>query len=239
MGFLKGLRASMGGVDENLIKSGTLARGTVVECRPTGMSTGREGAGLGIKRVCEVTVEISGLPGKEPYQVTCKHPIPVVYLPQMRTAGATVAVRVDPADPQHIALDLTTDPPAPGADPSAGSVSIATPDGDVDVPTHKSPLTAAQILEQGVACTATLLMSTPLGQKNDAGLDVMGLVFTITLPSGHPYQSQIGVGVPPDAMRLLYPNAVLPARAMPDWLQNPSPPDMVTIDWTAAMSQQQ
>ena len=80
-------------------------------------------------------------------------------------------------------------------------------------------------------------MSTPLGQKNDDGLDVMGLVFTVTAANGQPCQAQIGVGVPADAMSLLFPGADLPARALEEWLRSPAPPDMVTIDWPAAIAE--
>jgi hypothetical protein len=43
--------------------------------------------------------------------------------------------------------------------------------------------------------------------------------------------------VPADAMPLLYPTSELPARAMPDWLANPGPPDLVTIDFAAALAE--
>jgi hypothetical protein len=179
---------------------------------------------------------VSGVPGRETYRATCKHPIPMIYLPQMRTEGATVAVRVDLADPQHVALDLASKPPAV-PDEEAGSVTIAGPDGAVEVPTHASPVKAPEILARGKPCRATLVLSTPLGQRNDAGLDVMGLVFTVAAGGSEPYQAQIGVGVPRDAMPLLFPGSELPARALEEWLRNPSPPDMVTVDWAAAIKE--
>jgi hypothetical protein len=80
-------------------------------------------------------------------------------------------------------------------------------------------------------------MSTPLHQTNDSGLDVIGLVFTVTAGNGQPYQAQIGVGVPAGGMPLLFPGSDLPARALDEWLRNPSPPDMVTIDWDEAIAE--
>src|SRR4051812_46520416 len=121
MGLFKKVGASLGHVDKGLLKTGVLARGQVVECRSTSMAVGTAGSGNGVERVCDVTVDVSGLADHEPYRATCKHPIPMIYLPQMQTAGAVVAVRVDPADPQNIALDLATDPP-PAADMSTRSV---------------------------------------------------------------------------------------------------------------------
>jgi hypothetical protein len=236
MGLFKKVGASLGHVDKHLMKTGMLARGEVVECTATSMAIGTAQSGSGIERVCDVTVDVTGLPDRPTYRATCKHPIPMIYLPQMKTPGAAVAVRVDPADPQHIALDLATEPPPPSEEP-AGSATIATPDGDVEVPTHASPVKAPEILARGARCRAALLMSAPLNQRNDSGLDVMGLVFTITAGNGEPYQAQIGVGVPAAGMALLYPGADLPARALEDWLRKPSPPDMVTIDWDEAISE--
>lgn len=235
MGFLKNIGASFGQVDENLIRTGIPARGLVVECKESRLSVGGTPS-AGSNRVCDVTVEVSGVPGHEPYRASCKHPIPFAYLAQMQSPGAVVAVRVDANDPQHIALDLDHEAPADGGAP-AGSVSIATPDGNVDVPTHASPVKAGELLARGISCRAKLLMSTPLGQRNDAGLDVMGLVFTVAAADGTPYQCQIGVGVPADAVPLLYPNSDLPARALEEWLQHPAQPDMVTIDWATAMTE--
>jgi hypothetical protein len=236
MGLFKKVGESLGHVDKRLLKTGMLARGDVVECRPTSMAVGTAASGNGVARVCDVTVDVSGLPNREPYRATCKHPIPMIYLPQMQAAGAAVAVRVDPDDSQIIALDLATEPP-PTAEAPAGSVTIAAPTGDVEVPTHASPVKAPEILARGSQCRASLLMSTPLHQTNDSGLDVIGLVFTVTAGNGQPYQAQIGVGVPAGGMPLLFPGSDLPARALDEWLRNPSPPDMVTIDWDEAIAE--
>jgi hypothetical protein len=246
MGFFKKVGASLGHVDKHLLKTGILASGRVVECKMTGMGIGGDSSGNGSERVCDVTVDVSGVPGRETYRATCKHPIPLIYVPQMQVEGATVAVRVDPDDPQNIALDLATSPPEVAdagagagidADPDAGSVTISGPDGDVAVPTHASPVKAADILTRGTAVRAALLMSAPLGQRNDAGLEVMALVFTVPGGNGQPYQAQIGVAVPAAAMPLLFPSSDLPARALGEWLANPSPPDLVTIDWDAAIAE--
>jgi hypothetical protein len=52
------------------------------------------------------------------------------------------------------------------------------------VPTHKSPVGAAEILSRGTRCTASLLMTMPLGQRNDEGLEVIGLILEVTVASG-------------------------------------------------------
>jgi hypothetical protein len=236
MGFFKKVGASVGHVDKHLLKTGMLARGAIVECKPTGMGIGGDSSGNGAERVCDVTVDVSGLPDRATYRATCKHPIPLIYLPQMQMEGATVAVRVDPGDPQNIALDLANQPPdAP--EEAAGSVTIATPDGAVEVPTHASPVKGSEILARGTPCRASLLMTMPLGSKSDSGLEMIGLILSVALPGGQPYQAQIGLGVPAEAMVLLFPGSDLPARALEEWLRNPGPPDMVTIDWDAAIAE--
>ncbi|HEY4346839.1 MAG TPA: hypothetical protein VGM80_04560 [Gaiellaceae bacterium] len=252
MGLFKKAAASLGHVDHQLLKTGLLTAGLVLECKPTHVSVGT-GGGYGVEDVCDVTVEVHGFPGRPPYRASCKHPIPQVYLPQMQMQGATVAVRVDPDDPQNIALDLAATPPALGpipaapsdaasdgvSDPLAGAVTIATPDGPVEVPTHASPIKAPEILARGIPCRATILLSTPLGGRNDAGLDLIGIVFSIPTGGGESYQAQIGLGVPAEAMPLLYPTSELPAKALPDWIQDPAPPDLVTIDWEAALAERE
>jgi hypothetical protein len=242
MGFLKKAGSALGHVDKQLLKTGIPAQGRVIECTPT--SIGSEGRRYGKEQVCDVTVEVSGIPGRDPFRASCKHPIPLIYLPLMNAEGATVAVKVDPADPQHIVLDLAnepppdTDSPTSDPDPDPGSVALTTPTGSVEVPTHASPLKAADVLAMGAPCRAVLLMSQALGQKNDQGLEVMALVFNVTVDSGETYQAQIGVPVPAEAMSLLYPKSDLPARALASWTRDPSPPDLVTIDWDAAIAEQ-
>jgi hypothetical protein len=107
MGLFKKAGGAMGHVDKKLLKNGLPARGEVLRCNTAAISVGSsDGLHPGTEQVCDVTVNVTGLVGRPPYQVTCTHPIPFASLPQMRAPGATVAVRVDPNDPQHIALDL-------------------------------------------------------------------------------------------------------------------------------------
>lgn len=232
MGIFKRLKAAVGGVDKDLIKHGVLVRGTVIECRATGFGGGNTAAT--IEQVCVVTVEISDLPGHPTYRATCHHPIPVIYLAQMKTDGAAVAVRVDPADPQNIALDLATTPPAEhvlGMNPFVQGEDLE--DGTSAAPSrnvHRSALTAADILAQGAPCRAVIMGTVPLHQLDSQGLEAVGLVLSVFVDGQAPYQAQIGLGVPPAASALVFPGASLPARVIADR------PDMVTIDWPAALA---
>lgn len=107
MGFLKKAGRALGQVDKDLIANGLLARGRVTECRRTAMSTGNQVRNV----VCELTVEVE-LESRPVYTAECKHPIPMPYLPQFESGQGFVAVRVDPGDPQNVALDLSHDVPS-------------------------------------------------------------------------------------------------------------------------------
>jgi hypothetical protein len=115
MGLFDKAKRELGMVDKKLLANGILARGNVVSAVPDGMTIGQD-ANLvyGAEKVCRVVLEVIGLSGEEPYEATCKHSIPLIYIPKLQEQGAAVAIRVDPDDPQHIELDLGSEvPPAP------------------------------------------------------------------------------------------------------------------------------
>lgn len=238
MGLFKSAKAHLGIADKQLLRDGILARGNVVSCTPTAMTTGREADGYGPKSVCNVTVEVVGLPDVAPYQASCLHAIPKVYLPQMSTPGAAVAVRVDPQDHQHIELDLTTGvPPAPGGPTGGGSsgepeVMLVNDDGTQQkLETNTSTFTAAEILAQGSPCTVDVLAVIPMTQTNSLGQVVTGLVLTVHRDGAAPYQAQIGTFIPPDKAGRVTVGASLPAK----WVPGPGLPtdvNLVTPDWS-------
>jgi len=238
MGIFKKAKAHLGIEDKELLREGLLARGNVVSCTPTAMTTGREADGYGPKSVCNVTVEVVGVPGQAPYEASCLHAIPKVYLPQMNTPGAAVAVRVDPADPQHIELDLTEDvPPAPAATAEDGSttepeVMLVSDDGTRQkLETHASTYTAAEILAQGSPCTVDVLAVIPMTQTNSLGQVVTGLVLTVHREGVASYQAQIGTYIPPDKLVHVTVGSSLPAK----WVPGPGLPtdvNLVTPDWS-------
>src|SRR4029077_9632796 len=127
----------------------------------------------GPEKVCTVVVEVVGLHGEEAYNATCKHAIPLIYIPKMQEDGAAVAVRVDPDDPQNIELDLGTEvPPAP--------VILLSDDGTRQTLTSsKSTYTAAEILLHGSPCTVDVLAVIPLNQLASDGAPATGLVLMV------------------------------------------------------------
>jgi hypothetical protein len=252
MGFLRKVSRSMGHADGHLLAQGLLARGHVVECRRTAMTTGRQ-----VERVvCELTVEVQ-LEDQPVYTAHCKHAIQIPYLPQFESGQASVAVRVDPEDPQNIELDLTTDVPPPrdgaaaaaaAAEPAAAvqlvddtgaplppelaraaQEAMAHPD-DPMAGNRVSPVTGAEILATGTPCRLVVQSAQPMGMQKD-GRDVWALILNVTGDGAAPRQVRIGVGVPAAATGLLFPGANLPGR------QRADVPDGATPDWDAALAE--
>jgi hypothetical protein len=230
MGFLSRAASAMGHVDKGLLKDGLLGRGHVTGCRRTAVSTGNQVQSV----VCNLTVDVE-LEDRPVYTATCKHPIQIPYLPQFESGQGFVAVRVDPEDQSRIALDLTHEVP-PARDGTTDAQMDPTTLGAVQstdgpVPNRDSPVKAAEILATGTPCRAIIQTSQPLGIKKD-GHDVWGLVLNATFDDGQPpIQARTGVAIPAEAMALVFPGAILPAKRRADVL------DGVAIDWEAALAE--
>jgi hypothetical protein len=255
VGFLRKASRAIGNVDKGLIERGLLARGRVVECRRTSMSTGTQVHSV----VCELTVDVE-LEDRPVYAARCKHPIPMPYLAQFESGQGFVAVRVDPGDPQNIELDLAHDvpvsraggavPDGPGGaastvqvvdasqglpddvarDLAAAGINLDGSGASLEPQTHASALSAAEILATGTPCRAVVQSAQPLDMQKD-GLDVWGIVLNAIADGEPASQARIGVGVPPEAMALVFPGANLPAKRRSDIA------DGVSIDWDAAVAE--
>lgn len=234
----------MGKLDTDLIERGLLARGKVVDCRRTGWTVGVQVKSV----VCDLTVEVE-LEDRPVYTTECKHPIQMPYLAQFESGGAYVAVRVDPDDHTNIALDTAHDVPPPrGGDAGAAQVIDATGGLGADVaaqlaaagidltgspqppPNRESPVSGAEILATGTPCRAIVQSAQPLGFQKD-GVDVWGIVLNAVVEGAAPVSARIGLGVPPEAVPLLFPGSNLPAKYRSDVA------DGVCIDWEAALTQ--
>jgi len=212
MGFLDKIRAVGGGVSPELLQSGILARGEIVSVQPTGMTVSHGNEALG-KQVCNIAVNVV-MDNTPPYQATVRQGLPILALQQLMSPGAVVAVRVNPANHQEIALDLQTDPP---------TVTMS-----ADGPNRGS---AAELLATGTPARAVIIQSQPLGMRTPAGVDVYALVVTILCDGHQPYQTQVGNPVPPTGLPLLYPGSNLPAKVRPE------EQGQVIIDWDAAVAE--
>ena len=210
MGLLSKMRNLTGSVPKELLENGLLGRGIIVSVQQTGVSTG---ADFDPAHVCVFTVEVA-LDSTPRYTATCRQAVRATILPQLMMPGATVAVRVDPNDQNHIALSLGEEPPtvtmASTGDPNTGS--------------------AARILEQGVPCKAVIVQSQPLGMRSSKGDDMYAFMLTVIAEGRPPYQIQVGNPVPAAALPLLYPGNTVPAKRMPDGDDRE-----LVIDWQAAL----
>ena len=226
MGLFKRAKSALGGVDHDLIETGVLARGNVQDVDMTSMSTGRPEAAFGAKIVCKVTVEVIPLDGSDAYPATCMHPIPQVYLPKMMEKGAAVAVRVDPADPQNIALDLEHDVP------DAPTILVSDDGTRETLKTHQGTFTYDDLIRDGRPCTVEVLAVFPLDQLTQAGLPATAVVLQVQRDDTAPYQAQVGMHIPDAAVPVVVPGARLPGK----WLPGPGLPtdvNLVTIDFPA------
>jgi hypothetical protein len=206
------IRAVGGGVSPELIKNGTLAREQIAGVQPTGMTISHGNDALG-KQVCDVALD-GFMDSTPPYRATCHQGIPILALQALMTPGAVVAVRVNPQNPQEVAIDFDTDPPT--VTMSAGG------------PNRRS---AAELLATRTPARAVIIQSQPMGMRSPAGLDMYAFVVTILCDGHQPYQTQMVNPVPQSGIPLLYPGSNLPAKVRPE------EEGQVIIDWDAAVSQ--
>jgi hypothetical protein len=212
MGFLDKIRAVGGGVSPDLMKNGTLARGEIVSLQPTGMTVSHGNEALG-KQVCNVAMNIY-MDNTPPFQATCHQGVPILALQQLMTPGAIVAVRVNPQNPQDVAIDFDSEPPTvtlSATGPNRGS--------------------AAELLATGTPARAVIIQSQPMGMRSQAGMDMYAFVVTILCDGHQPYQTQMGNPVPPAGVPLLYPGSNVPAKVRPE------EQGQVIIDWDAAVAE--
>ncbi len=209
MGFFddlaQGFRKLTGGVDEELIAAGTLARGELLQVSPSG-TTIQVMNGL-VERNCTFVVRVM-MDGQPPYDATVVQRVMEVTLPQLTQPGVSVAVRVDPADRSRIAIDFASEPP------------------EVTLPESHGPGSAADILAHGTPVTVVLVADQALGMKSALGDPVHALTLTIATGVETPYQIQVGNAVPASALPLVYPGSKLHAKLG-------AGPNDVVVDWAA------
>ena len=250
MGFFKDAAEHLGAVDHKLLASGVLARGEVVSIVPGAMSWGGDKySNANSTTVCTVTVNVVGFQDKAPYQASALAPIPDSYIPEFQLEGAAIAVRVNPADPTDIALDLQTAVPdggtaaaASGSDGAVatdgaiategGSPIILTSDEGTEVPltTHPGKLTAAEVLFQGAPCTVDVLAVIPIDAKNAKGETLTGLILNVHRAGKADVQAQIGTPIPAELAAKVVVGATFPAKYTPGL---DTGDDTVVPDWSA------
>jgi len=201
----KGFRDLTGGVDQELLASGTLGRAEVLGVSASG-TTMTVGNGL-VERVVSFQLNVM-LDGQAPFAATVSQRIPEINLPQLQSPGVVVAVRVDEADHSRIAIDFSSEPPL------------------VHLPASTGAESAAEILQNGKPITVVLVADQMIGVLNAKGDPVHALTLTVAGGVETPYQIQVGNAVPASALPLVYPGSKLHAKLG-------SEPNSVVVDWDA------
>jgi len=256
MGLFKRAGAAMGHVDHKLIERGLLARGLVTECKRTAMTTGRQVQSV----ICDITVEIE-LEDRPVYTAHTKHPIQMPYLPQFESGQGSVAVRVDPDDPQNIALDLTHDvpPPRAAAAAAAGASTVQVIDAGAGLPADVAAQLAAAGIDLGGAAAGAAggAAAAAVPQNRESPVSAADILATgtpcrVIVQSAQPLGFQkdgrdvwglvlnvVADGEPPAQARIgvgIPPEGVarlFPGANLPA-RRRADVPDGVTIDWDAA-----
>ena len=160
-----------------------------------------------VERKCTISLTVM-LDNTPAFSATVVQRVQEVYLPQLSSGGAVVAVRVDPADHSRVAIDFATPVPV------------------VTLPAGTGHNSAAWILENGAPVTVVLVANGPTGAQNVAGDQVQALTLTVATGVPTPYQVQVANAVPASALPLLYPGSKLHARVG-------DTPNAVVVDWQA------
>lgn len=200
----EGFRNLTGGVDQQLLATGILARGEILAVAPSG-TTVTIGNGIP-ERNCTFTLRVM-MDGQQPFDATASQRVQELWIPQLQQ-GAVVAVRVDAADHSKVAIDFSTQPP------------------EVDLPESTGENSAAWILEHGKPVTVVLVANQPVGVNNHKGDPVHALTLTIATGVDTPYQVQVGNAVPATALPLLFPGSKLQAKVGKEARD-------VVVDWAA------
>lgn len=154
------------------------------------------------------------------YEVTQKEYVPEMLLGTL-TSGVPLPVKVDPANPQRVVIEWENaggmGMPAGGQMGGVGQ----SPQGDpADV--------KKRLLAEGVAGTAKVISSVPVGQNDSEGRPMYSMVLQIEVEGHPPMQGPAVVGVPPERAELLEVGDTVPIKA------DASNPSLMAVDWENA-----
>ena len=209
MGFFDdladGFRKFTGGVDQELLTTGLLARGEILGMSLSGTTvTIMNGP---IERTCTFQLRLM-MDGRQPWEATATQRVQEISIPQLQQPGVVVAVRVNPNNPANVALDFLSEPPV------------------VNLPESTGPGSAKDVLATGTPVTVVLVANQPIGMNNHEGHPVQALTLTVATGVPEPYQVQVGNAVPPFALPLVYPGSKMHAKLG-------SEPGAIVVDWAA------
>jgi hypothetical protein len=195
---LKDVVSSSNGVGDDAL----VGRALVIDASLAGMAIT---VGVEEYRVCNLRLQVF-LDGQSAYIAECRQKVQEWRLGQL--VGQAYAVRVDPSDPQKVALDFSMEAPI---------VTLARPaDGG-----------AQALLATGRPAEAVIVSNQPLGLRSWDGNEVHLFVLTVMVPGQAPYQTQLGNPMPAAALPYVFPGARVPVKLGAN-------PNEVAIDWAAA-----
>jgi hypothetical protein len=182
-----GLFRKLAGADARLLKNGTAALGWIFEAALTG-GPGFQGGPASAGRMWDINLLVLA-DGVVPYQAVVRQFLSEGAVPGLESGTATCAIRVDPKDPQRVALDVSAPRPVPRVGHATG------------------PGTPAYVLEHGRDAAAVIVSATPLGYLNYLGYPMYYVTWTVMQDGRQAYQAKSATAVPPKALPLVYPGS--------------------------------
>ncbi|MCU0280429.1 MAG: hypothetical protein MUE66_01035 [Acidimicrobiia bacterium] len=229
--YLSGRKVgSFSGVAPRLLRAGLPARALVERMWETGVTINESPVfGFGL----QVTRE-----GEEAYSAEVQQAVPRMLVGAV-LPGATLAVKVDPADPARVAIDWS----APPAAANLSALAAAAPPEEVAEALRALPPeqrgSAAELLARGRRGTARLVGIRDMGDAVELGLmaadderagaRVALLELEVKLPGKEPYRAQVIHWLP---ARL--EGRVGPGRTLVVAVGRDDPEHEVAVDWEAA-----
>jgi hypothetical protein len=189
-----------------LEKIGVPADATILKIWDTGMTVNHD-------PVVGFLLEVHPREG-EVYQAETKRLVSRLGIPAIQP-GAVVAVRYDPVRPSRVSIEsevrerLAVPMPAPTPLPRAA-----------DIEPEKQ-----RLLATGIAGTATILRSDPLGLFDADGRPAYDLLVSIDVPGSAKFQGPARVAVPKEREHWLHAGQQLPIKA------DPEAPTHFAVDW--------
>jgi hypothetical protein len=225
---LSGRLGQAKGARHALTRTGVRGQATVLGMRDTGISFR---SGTEILVAFDLQVQ---LPGGTPYNVSMEQAVPRMLFGGV-LPGSVLAVAVDPADPQEVAVDFSVAPRP------AGTMPVVSAPGTGAVPGGAPPIgavkSASDLLATGTRARATIVSAQDLGMtvaqtgkqpERPEWLDDRLYVFVldIAVDGQPPFQAQFGHRVPDSRLHSLQPGTALTVAVDPA-----NPTQSVAIDW--------
>lgn len=215
---------------EALRENGILGQGTILKLRETGITVNETNA------VLAFTVMVQHA-GQAPYPVKFEQLVPRLAMGVI-APGRVVAVRVDPQNPDEVAIDFEAPVPASGGGGMEQTIDIKP--GELEqtithfpgMPVHlvEPKLgSAAAILAGGSPGKATVINTFPTDTTLPDGDSVVGYILNVQPADGRPpYQVEIGHRTPRTLTHQPAPGAELAVKI------SPTDQGEVAIDWVAS-----